>query len=380
MSEEKTALKLDYTIKDPAARVELVNKIIAETPQNKLTPRYLEIMADYMIFAMDKQERAQKKILTDNHMVTVNKRETSFEGLIAKFENGEDGIYSMITNDKNIIFTPKISITPQDIEVVPGLKQLREAIDDLEKKLPLASGRQKYIIKKSIIEMRKDQYILKNAYYQPIHVTNLTRSFPYIPLIEEINVDSTGHLDINGFSLLIPEHVSIVLCNYCKIKQDTWDRFDSDARYVITDLENLIEKHIKDRYPMYYDLIIYKIDGMSNENIQATLENDYGVRHSVEYISSLWRKKIPKLIADAAQKDWLVWHFTQEEYGKWKKCSRCGEIKLAHNMFFSKNNTSKDGFYSICKACRNAKTQKNKQVKTINYRGVNWTKDTKNVK
>ena len=76
MSEEKTALKLDYTIKDPAARVELVNKIIAETPQNKLTPRYLEIMADYMIFAMDKQERAKKKILTDNHMVTVNKRET----------------------------------------------------------------------------------------------------------------------------------------------------------------------------------------------------------------------------------------------------------------------------------------------------------------
>lgn len=374
MSEEKTTLKLDYTIKEPAARVELVNKIIASTDPNKLTPRYLEIMADYMIFAMDKQERAKKKILTDNHMVTVNKRETSFEGLIAKFENGEDGIYSMITNDKNIIFTPKISITPQDIEVVPGLKQLREAIEDLEKKLPQAGGRQKYIIKKSIIEMRKDQYILKNSYYQPIHVTNLTRTFSYIPLIEEINVEPNGSLDINGFSLLVPEHVSIVLCNYCKIKQDTWDRFDSDARYVITDLENLIEKHIKDRYPMFYDLIIYKIDGMTNENIQATLENDYGVRHSVEYISSLWRKKIPKLIAEAAQKDWLEWHFTYEEYGKWKRCSRCGRIKLAHNMFFSKNNTSKDGFYSICKSCRNAKTNKNKQVKTINYKGVNWAR------
>lgn len=370
MSEENTTLKLDYTIKEPAARVELVNKIIASTDPDKLTPRYLEIMADYMIFAMDKQERAKKKILTDNHMVTVNKRETSFEGLIAKFENGEDGIYSMITNDKNIIFTPKISITPQDIEVVPGLKQLREAIEDLEKKLPQASGRQKYVIKKSIIEMRKDQYILKNSYYQPIHITNLTRTFSYIPLIEEIQVEPNGSLNINGFSLLIPEHVSIVLCNYCKIKQDTWDRFDSDARYVITDLENLIEKHIKDRYPMFYDLIIYKIDGMTNENIQATLENDYGVRHSVEYISSLWRKKIPKLIAEAAQRDWLEWHFTYEEYGKWKRCSRCGKIKLAHNMFFSKNNTSKDNFYSICKTCRNAKTQKNKQVKTINYKGV----------
>ena len=41
--------------------------------------------------------------------------------------------------------------------------------------------------------------------------------------------------------------------------------------------------------------------------------------------------------------------------GKWKKCSRCGQIKLAHNNFFSKNKTSKDHFYSICKCCRNKK-------------------------
>ena len=32
-----------------------------------------------------------------------------------------------------------------------------------------------------------------------------------------------------------------------------------------------------------------------------------------------------------------------------------GAIKLAHNKFFSKNSSSKDGFYSICKSCRNKK-------------------------
>ena len=83
-------------------------------------------------------------------------------------------------------------------------------------------------------------------------------------------------------------------------------------------------------------------------------------KHSVEYISSLWRKKIPKLIAEKEQKDYLIWYYLEVQKGKWKRCSRCGQIKLAHNKFFSKNNTSKDGWYSICKECRNKKNKEKK--------------------
>jgi hypothetical protein len=32
---------------------------------------------------MEKEEKKQKKILTENRLMTVNKRETSFEGLVA---------------------------------------------------------------------------------------------------------------------------------------------------------------------------------------------------------------------------------------------------------------------------------------------------------
>jgi hypothetical protein len=101
----KPTRRLDYTLETPQERNELVKKIIDETPPEQLTSRYIEILTDYIIFAMDKEERKRKKILTDNRMVTVNKRETSFEGLVCKLENGEDGIYNMIANDKNIIFT-----------------------------------------------------------------------------------------------------------------------------------------------------------------------------------------------------------------------------------------------------------------------------------
>ena len=43
-------------------------------------------------------------MLTENRMMTVNKRETSFEGLVSQLENGEDGIYNLINESKNQIF------------------------------------------------------------------------------------------------------------------------------------------------------------------------------------------------------------------------------------------------------------------------------------
>ena len=68
---------------------------------------------------MEKQERKERKLLTDNRLATVNKRETSFEGLVSQLENGEDGIYNMITNNKNMIFQPKVMITKNDVEEIP---------------------------------------------------------------------------------------------------------------------------------------------------------------------------------------------------------------------------------------------------------------------
>ena len=63
------------------------------------------------------------------------------------------------------------------------------------------------------------------------------------------------------------------------------------------------------------------------------------------------------MIASVAEDDWLDNYYLNTEKGKYKKCSCCGQIKLAHNKYFSKNKTSKDGFYSLCKDCRNKKNK-----------------------
>ena len=359
-------LKLDYTIESPKKRTELVKKIVESLPPERLTHRYLQILANYIIFAMTKEERKSKVINTDNRMVTINKRETSFEGLVGKFENGEDGIYNLITEDKNIIFTPKISITEEDIETIPALKQLRESIKIVEQEEKNARGKRKYYLKKQLIQMRQDQYVIKNYYKQPINCLNATRNFNSMSFEDNIIVKEDGTiLDKSLISFMNPKHISALLCNYSKLKEDCYGRFYTDGYYLMEDLDALADKALKEEYPLYYSLMIYKIDGKPNLQIQELLQKEHGIKHSIEYISSLWRNKIPKLISEQARKDFLDWYYMNAVKGKWKRCTRCKEIKLAHNDFFSKNSSSKDGFYSICKCCRNKKAKEERKTKKI---------------
>lgn len=348
-------IKLDYTIQSPVERNELVKKIIASLPPQKLTKRYLEVLADYIIFAKTKEERKrQDSVNTDNRLITINKRQTSFQGLVGKFENGEDGVYNLFTEDKNIIFTPKISITEEDLEEIPALQELRNAIEQVEKAAKTARGKRKFLLKKQIIQMRQDQYVIKTSYKQPIFCLNAVKNFSSMSFDDNISISQDGKIkDKSLISFMNPKHISALLRNYSRLKEDCYGKFYTDGYYMMEVLEELVDKALKEKYPLYYSLLIYKIDGKSNLEIQDLLKKEHGIRHSVEYISSLWRNKIPKLIAEQAEIDFLHWYYLEKEKGKWKKCSRCGEVKLAHNKFFSKNNSSKDGFYSICKQCRN---------------------------
>jgi hypothetical protein len=256
---------------------------------------------------MDKEERKKKKILTENRLVTVNKRETSYEGLVGKLENGEDGIYNMIINDKNVLLDQKKEITQEDIETIPGLKELRDAIADVEAAAKMATGRKKYLLTKQVIEMRQDQYVIKNAFKQPMYCKSLTKVLAKLDLSEKIKIAEDGSIvsssPVNFFN---PAHIVAILCNYSGLKMETWDRFSTDMRWMLIDFERLVDKALKEKYPIYYKLLIYKIDGKTNLEIQDLLEKEFGIKHSIEYISSLWRNKIPKLIAEKAKENYLI--------------------------------------------------------------------------
>lgn len=346
-------MNLDYTLQTYEERKELVDRLLAEMDEELITAAQLERIADYLIYVAEVEKR---EINTSNRMVTINKRETSYEGLCGKLEGGEDSLHTLIKQDKNAILTPTVRITEEDFEDIPELKQLQAEIDKWNEILPQSSGIAKYRIKQMIIDMCKQKYAILNSVKPPIYAKNTVRSAPgYNFDVDTFYYDEQGDMvtvSENAITFSNPKHISGMLVNYARLVQHTEEDLHCDLKWMLVDLENLINVAIKPN-PVLMLILEMKIDGASNEEIQEMLPN----KHSIEYISSLWRNKIPELIAEEYKKQWQDWFFLQKAKGEYKLCRRCGEIKLAHTRFFSRNSSSKSKLYSICRSCRSNKAK-----------------------
>lgn len=132
-------------------RAAFVESLIPNLTQEQLNnKKYIEILSNYIIAAMTPAEKKSHLFLTDNRQLTINKRETSYQGLTEQFENGEDGAYNLFNEvaDKSIRLTPKKEINAEDLAQIPELRNLKESIAIIEKLEAAAQGKDRYRLKK----------------------------------------------------------------------------------------------------------------------------------------------------------------------------------------------------------------------------------------
>ena len=149
-------MKLDYSLTTPEERVAYVKELLKETPA-PYSNSTLTILADYILFVRDrnqtkKERKEEKPILTPNREFTIDKRQMSYEELVDKLENGEDGIYNIIRQDKNQLLDPKDPINDDDIKNIPGIKDCMDVIASLNKQIKTAVGKRRKDLQTSLIE------------------------------------------------------------------------------------------------------------------------------------------------------------------------------------------------------------------------------------
>ena len=121
-----------------------------------------------------------------------------------------------------------------------------------------ATGKRKFLLKKQLIEMYQEQYVIKDL-YKNICINsggnggNTIKNLASADLVEHIIINEEGEPESDGIINFVNwNHISALLCNYSALKEDCWDKFNSDLWYTMLDLDNLVEDTLNnEKYQLY---------------------------------------------------------------------------------------------------------------------------------
>lgn len=396
-------LKLDFSLSTAKERAEYIQRYM--DPKAGYTNKELETISNYLLFGKDEDGKSsvdRKEIqIKTKHSSYARKEAESLDALMEKPTFDERCFQTTKTRYKTI----KPSIDRVKDADVPGLKELWEIIDEMQYLIDVNKGKiedpsvrkltgaELYEYQHYLIELRRQQFILRDS-VKPVICrtkTNVTpvydeyesfidwdgesNLFSIAPLglkreatelrfsnpraLEEVdyhyNEEAQYVLDFRN-----PLHVYELFENYDELETDCYLDVESTAAAIIETL-NFYRgcANLSNEQERILDL---KIKHVSNQKISEIIAKEFKATHSANYISTIYKQKICKKIADAAILHY-DYYLNREIATAWKKCTCCGEYKLRDTREYMRRARASDGLSSICKICDKAKRLSKKEVK-----------------
>ena len=402
----KKKFSLNYDIYSDQDRVKEINKILDNlnsTPSNS----DLELMANYILYGKDENNT---NAIQRKETYEEKKRYNSFKKASEKVESldaimdnpmmdqigfkamDEKYVYKKI---KPSIKRPKFNKEGQIIDVgdsqIPGMEQLWEAIDRLQKIINIADGKippdenpiitdsyKLYKMRHQLIELRRDQYYLKDLFAPTIKFLNCkptppqlidwdNDSFYWISKEEWEKKVNSSYIKVSKnpndyewredgmvkwvvrhhtFDWENPTHIKYLIDNYSAIWQMAYDQPYSDARILIMDFDRY--QTMADLSPLRQHILNRKIDKWTYLNILRELDKEWNIQYNENHICTIVTTEIPQKIAKIARRNRLLLETPIEER---KTCTICKRALPKDYLFFGKNSGRRDGFSSSCKEC-----------------------------
>ena len=295
----------------------------------------LEMIANYILAVDEKDKGINYKIYTSEELFNRACREYNVINSVAKANGGLDMNYGENVSEAFPIFQlPKnfkkvkdLKVEKKDLEKYPPMKDYTDFYEYLKeesKRLWNTKG----LSKEDMVRRSKIKKILPEIKKDIIEVKKQLQ----MPIIWKAPLKDNGGADYDELDMFDKNVVKVLLQVHKQVD------LQDDLSCILVDLDNLIN-NIKFTERQYEVLELWR-NGLTIENISKEL-------HVKENTVSITLDRAIDSIIKQYEKEYEEWYYLNIRKGTYKKCSKCGEVKLISQ--FSKNGNRLRG---NCKDCK----------------------------
>lgn len=287
------------------------------------------------------------------------------------------------------------------VELWERIDTLQERYDMYRGKIPPndyvrnhpLSAYQLYQFGHILIDIRRHQYYLKDAYKPSIKFFNVpapTKIEPDFncdtglwlrpeewcgrkrnpkpfdmeqPALEDVPEDEEGNLywkiSDNKLDYENPTHILAILDNYVNLLKHCYDKPYSNTRLILFDMELLIENTNLTDVEQF--LLEQRVAHRNVFVIQQALAEE-GIIYSDLQVREITRKKIPKKLSQTATRLRLESDLNTGRI-EGLECSKCHQILPKDPFYFARSRDKRTGYCSQCKECQKASRERRLQEK-----------------
>ena len=410
----KKPYSLDYSIERDSDRVIAVQEILDKLPHNP-SATDLEQMASYILYGKD-----------ENGFNSIHRHETTDDGQrrYKTYQRASEKVISLDELLENPLFNHEQMKSPHKRDPykkptrtihrpkydkktgalkdigdadIPGMVDLWDSIDRLERWIMQLEGKlvpdentelfedsyRLYRLKHNLVDLRRTQYDLLDAYKPCLHFQNLDHpkaqfyhldsdafywvsreqwqykvDHAYTRLISknikdyEVRINEKGEEEVkwvvckHNFDWENPLHVSAFIQQYSNLKLQLWEKLDTYGRTLFWDFDRYRQLlNLSDIKSRMLDL---RLERIPYEDIIDCIAWEFGVVFHINHLTTIFQSEIPRKIALIAKKCRLE----SETPAKNKLlCAKCQRYLPPNILFFSRNTARKSGFARYCKEC-----------------------------
>ena len=295
----------------------------------------LEMIANYILAVDEKDKGINYKIYTSEELFNRACREYNVINSVAKANGGLDMNYGENISEAFPIFQlPKnfkkvkdLKVEKKDLEKYPPMKDYTDFYEYLKeesKRLWNTKG----LSKEDMVRRSKIKKILPEIKKDIIEVKKQLQ----MPIIWKAPLKDNGGADYDELDMFDKNVVKVLLQVHKQVD------LQDDLSCILVDLDNLIN-NVEFTKRQYEVLELWR-NGLTIENISKEL-------HVKENTVSITLDRAIDSIIKQYEKEYEEWYYLNIRKGTYKKCSKCGEVKLISR--FSKNGNRLRG---NCKDCK----------------------------